>query len=149
MLKKGDIKIDVPAIKDLVALKGQFNYPAEKKPEHLYVPYTEGKDAKYYIYKYGAGFSDSAYRLKTYVIRPNGQVLRTRRSMFGKNYPKVEKGSTIVVPSKEAKIKKDKTRVSSGEAGQRLQKILTATISAISSVLTLYLLFLTVRNTNK
>ncbi len=148
VLKKGDI-IDVPAIKDLVALKGQFNYPAEKKPEHLYVPYTEGKDAKYYIYKYGAGFSDSAYRLKTYVIRPNGQVLRTRRSMFGKNYPKVEKGSTIVVPSKEAKIKKDKTRVSSGEAGQRLQKILTATISAISSVLTLYLLFLTVRNTNK
>lgn len=148
VLKKGDI-IDVPAIKDLVALKGQFNYPAEKKPEHLYVPYTEGKDAKYYIYKYGAGFSDSAYRLKTYVIRPNGQILGTRRSMFGKNYPKVEKGSTIVIPSKEAKIKKDRTRVSSGEAGQKLQKILTATISAISSVLTLYLLFLTVRNTNK
>ncbi len=148
VLKKGDI-IDVPAIKDLVALKGQFNYPSEKKPEHLYVPFTEGKDAKYYIYKYGAGFSDSAYRLKTYVIRPNGQILGTRRSMFGKNYPKVEKGSTIVIPSKEAKIKKDKTRVSSGEAGQRLQKILTATISAISSVLTLYLLFLTVRNTNK
>ncbi|MBK9328617.1 MAG: SLBB domain-containing protein [Sphingobacteriales bacterium] len=148
VLKKGDV-IDVPAIKDLVALKGQFNYPTEKKPEHLYVPFTEGKDAKYYIYKYGAGFSDSAYRLKTYVIRPNGQILGTRRSMFGKNYPKVEKGSTIVIPSKEAKIKKDRTRVSSGEAGQKLQKILTATISAISSVLTLYLLFLTVRNTNK
>jgi protein involved in polysaccharide export with SLBB domain len=147
VLKEGDV-IDIPAIKDLVALKGQFNYPAERKPENLYVPFTEGKDAKYYIYKYGAGFSDSAYRRKTYVVRPNGQILGTKRSMFGKNYPKVEKGSVIVIPSKEAKVKRER-RVKDGEAGQRLQKAISATIGTISSVLTIYLLYLTVRNTNK
>lgn len=147
VLKAGDI-IEIPAIKDLVALKGQFNYPAERKPDHLYVPFTEGKDAKYYIYKYGAGFSDSAYRRKTYVIRPNGQILGTKRSMFGKNYPKVEKGSIIVIPSKEFKPKKEK-RVKDGEAGQRLQKAISATIGTISSVLTIYLLYLTVRNTGR
>lgn len=143
VLRKGDI-IEVPAIKDLVTLKGQFNYPADKKPENLYVPFNEGKDAKFYIYKYGAGFSDSAYKRKTYVIRPNGQIIRTHRSMFGKVYPKVEKGSTIVVPEKIAKVKNKRTR--SGDTGARLSKAVNASIGTITSILTLYLLFLSVKN---
>jgi len=147
VLKEGDI-IDIPAIKDLVALKGEFNYPSERKPENLYVPFTEGKNAKFYIYKYGAGFSDSAYRRKTYVVRPNGQILSTHRSMFGKNYPKVEKGSVIVVPVKPPK--KPKVRAErNGAAGAVLQKAVTGAIGAITSVLTIYLLYLTVKNTNK
>jgi len=144
VLKKGDI-IEIPAVKDLVAMRGEFNYPSEKKPDNLYMPFTEGKDAKYYIYKYGAGFSDSAVRKKTYVIRPNGQILATRRTMFGKNYPKVEKGSVIVVPQKDPKVKKEKKQ-RSGE-GAAVQKIVSGVIGTITSVLTLYLLFLTVKNT--
>jgi protein involved in polysaccharide export with SLBB domain len=147
VLKEGDI-IEIPGIKDLVALKGQFNYPADKKPDNLYVPYTDGRDAKFYIDKYGAGFSDSAFKRKTYVIRPNGQILGTHRSMFGKNYPRVEKGSVIVIPAKPPKVKEPK-RVRTGEAGGILQRAVTGTIGAITSVLTLYLLYLTVRNTNK
>jgi len=142
VLKKGD-SITVPAIKDLVTLKGQFNYPSEKRPENLYVPYTDGKDAKFYITKYGAGFSDSAFARKTYVIRPNGQILRTHRSMFGKVFPNVEKGSVIVVPEKEKKEKKKKEKNSDP---QKFNRILNASIGAATSLLTLYLLFLTVRN---
>ena len=147
VLKQGDI-IDIPAIKDLVAMKGEFNYPVERRPENLYVPFTEGKDAKFYIYKYGAGFSDSAYKRKTYVIRPNGQILGTHRTMFGKNFPKVEKGSVIVIPSKIIKPKKVQ-RDKNPNTGLMLQKAVTGAIGAITSVLTIYLLYLTVRNTNK
>jgi len=147
VLKKGDI-ITIPAIQDLVSLKGQFNYPTDKKPDNLYVPFTEGKDAKFYIYKYGAGFSDSASKRKTYVIRPNGQILGTHRTLFGKNYPKVEKGSVIVIPAKTAKVKKEKQR-NPQAAGQMLQRAVTGAISAVTSVLTIYLLYLTVKNTNK
>jgi len=147
ILKAGDV-IEIPAVKDLVAIRGAFNYPNESKPENLYVPYTEGKDAKFYIYKYAAGFSDTAYKRKTYVIRPNGQVLSTHRSMFGPNYPKVEKGAVIVVPSKPEKVKRKRNGISA-DTGQKLQKVFTGTIGAISSVLTLYLLYLTVKNTSK
>lgn len=146
VLKKGDV-IEIPAIKDLVALRGEFNYPSDKKPDNLYVPYNEGKDAKFYIYKYGAGFSDSAQRRKTYVIRPNGQILGTHRSMFGPNYPKVEKGSVIVIPAKPTKPRTPK--IKNPSSGLILQKAVTGAIGAISSVLTLYLLYLTVKNTNK
>lgn len=146
VLKKGDV-IEIPAIKDLVALKGQFNYPSDRKPDNLYVPFTEGKDARFYIDKYGAGFSDSAYRIRTYVVRPNGQILSTHRSLFGKNYPKVEKGSVIVIPARPPKEKHQ--RVRNGNSGVVLQRAVTGTIGAITSMLTLYLLYLTVKNTNK
>lgn len=147
ILKAGDV-IEIPAVKDLVAIRGAFNYPNADKPENLYVPYTEGKDAKFYINKYAAGFSDTAFRRKTYVIRPNGQILSTHRSMFGKNYPKVEKGSIIVIPAKNEKTKKKRTGVS-GDTGQKLHKVISGTIGTISSILTLYLLYLTVKNTSK
>lgn len=137
VLRKGDV-IKIPAIKDLVSLKGEFNYPADKKPENLYVPYNEGKDAKFYIDKYGAGFSDSAQRRKTYVIRPNGKILGTHRSFFGKNYPKVEKGSTIVIPKKPTKTKKEAKK---GTA--TFYKALNATIATTTSLVTLLVLILT------
>lgn len=147
VLKAGDV-IEIPAIKDLVALKGEFNYPAEKKPEHLYVPFTDGKDARFYINKYGAGFSDSASRRKTYVIRPNGQILSTHRTMFGKKFPNVEKGSVIVIPTKTYKEKKRRVRDNSN-SGEILRKAVTGAVGAITSVLTLYLLFQTAKNTKK
>ncbi|MCB0508510.1 MAG: SLBB domain-containing protein [Chitinophagales bacterium] len=145
VLKEGDV-IDIPAIKDLVTIRGAFNYPAENKPDNLYVPFTEGKDAKYYVMKYGAGFSDTAYKRKTYVVRPNGQILSTHRTMFGKNFPKVEKGSTIIIPGKMEKVKKKRDKLP-GDVGQRIQRAISGTIGAVSSVLTLYLLYLTVKNT--
>jgi protein involved in polysaccharide export with SLBB domain len=138
VLRKGDI-ITVPAIKDLVALKGEFNYPADKKPENLYVPFNEGKDAKFYIDKYGAGFSDSAFRRKTYVIRPNGQILGTHRSFFGKNFPKVEKGSTIVIPKKPVKNKRESKKKDPAS----FYKALNATIATTTSLVTLLVLILT------
>ena len=138
VLRKGDI-IKVPAIKDLVSIRGEFNYPADKKPENLYVPYNEGKDAKFYIDKYGAGFSDSAFRRKTYVIRPNGQILGTHRSLFGKNFPKVEKGSTIVIPKKPTKTKKEAKKGNPAT----FYKALNATIATTTSVVTLLVLILT------
>lgn len=145
VLKAGDV-IEIPAIKDLVAIRGAFNYPTEHKPDNLYVPFTEGKDAKFYIYKYAAGFSDTAVKRKTYVIRPNGQILSTHRTMFGKNFPKVEKGSVVVIPARETKEKTRKRSRMPGDTGQKIQRAISGTIGAVSSVLTIYLLYLTAKN---
>ena len=67
--------------------------------------------------------------------------------MFGKKYPRVEKGSVIVIPTKEKKAKSQKEK--NPNAGLVLQKAVTGAIGAVTSVLTLYLLYLTVKNTNK
>jgi hypothetical protein len=67
--------------------------------------------------------------------------------MFGKNFPKVEKGSVIVIPVKTTKPKRERQR--NPNTGLVLQKAVTGAIGAVTSVLTLYLLYLTVKNTNK
>jgi hypothetical protein len=59
----------------------------------------------------------------------------------------VEKGSVIVIPQKPPKIKKQ--RINNSGSGLMLQKTITGTIGAITSILTLYLLFETVRNSKK
>jgi hypothetical protein len=136
ILRKDD-SIFIPTIKDLVTLQGEFGYPNINKPENLYVPYSEGKSPKYYINTYGAGYSPKADKHKTYVIQPNGMVQ--------KKNPPIEKGSTIVIPEKVVKPKKEpKLREPNTNGG--LAKAINATIGTLTSVLTLYLLYISIKN---
>ena len=54
----------------------------------------------YYINNFGLGFSQDASRKNTYVIESGGYVNRTKKILFINFYPKVNKGSSIVVPKK-------------------------------------------------
>ena len=59
--------------------------------------------------------------------------------MFGKNFPKVEKGSTIVIPKKPTKTKKEAKKGNPAT----FYKALNATIATTTSVVTLLVLILT------
>jgi protein involved in polysaccharide export with SLBB domain len=59
------------------------------------------KRAKWYINKFGGGFSKDAKRSMTKVIYPNGQVKRTKNFGLFKIYPKVRRGSEIRLALKE------------------------------------------------
>ncbi|MEZ4878793.1 MAG: SLBB domain-containing protein [Chitinophagales bacterium] len=135
ILKPGD-SIIIPTVQDLVAIKGAFNYPTEKKPEILYVPYTQGKGAKFYIKNYGAGYAKNGKRIRAYVEYPNGKIQKARKA-------KIDKGATIVIPQKEKKKEKKEKKE---RDGTKFYTAMNATIGTVSSVLTLYLLYLTIRN---
>ena len=70
------------------------------------MPYFKGRNAKFFINKYGGGFGKSAAKSKTYVETPGGRVKRTKRFAFWKIYPKVKNGDVIHVIEKKKKEKK-------------------------------------------
>ncbi len=89
--------------------------------------------AKWYINKYGGGFSKDAKRSSTKVVYPNGQVRKTRNYGIVKIYPKVRRGSEIVLDLKEDK-KSDEYKASRvAERRERLDRI----IDSATAVLTL------------
>jgi protein involved in polysaccharide export with SLBB domain len=105
LLKDGDV-LNVPMTIDLVSIKGYaLNYADINKVTQVNGPYLNGRRAGFYIRNYGAGFSDNAWRRKTYVIQPNAKINRTINLLVFKIYPKVTKGSTIFVVEK---VKKEK-----------------------------------------
>ena len=129
ILNKGD-SIVIPTEKDLVVLQGEFNYPTKKKPESLYMPFASGKNFRYYIKTYGAGFGKDAKRLKTYVTAPNGRVQKGRKAS-------IEKGSIITIPPKDKKEKKKKEKDEPGsEARYNAMKTINIMIGTIASAVT-------------
>ncbi len=95
ILQEGDV-ISVPKQLQTVRLRGEFLYP-------ISVRYDDKFKFKDYISQAG-GFTDKAKRGKTYIIYANGSVDRTKRILiFGNNYPKVQPGAEIIVPSKPEK----------------------------------------------
>ena len=46
------------------------------------------------------GFSNNAFRRKSYVLHPNGSADRTKTFLFIKKYPAIYPGSSIIVPEK-------------------------------------------------
>jgi protein involved in polysaccharide export with SLBB domain len=91
ILQDGDI-LSVPRQLQTVRLRGELLYP-------ITVRYDDVLSFKNYISKAG-GFSEDARRKKTYILYANGSVDRTRKFLFWNNYPKVEAGAEIIVPSK-------------------------------------------------
>src|SRR5699024_166126 len=82
-------------------------------PQHLQTVTVEGgvfhpttmrfegqRSFKDYITAAG-GFTDLAEKKRAYIIYANGDVDRTKKFLFFKNYPSVEPGATIIVPEEQ------------------------------------------------
>ncbi len=94
LLEDGDV-IVIPKKSETVRLRGSVVFPTTLK-------FDQGKKAKAYINRAG-GFASRAKRKQTYVIYANGEVARTKSFLFIKNYPKVEPGADIIIPTKGPK----------------------------------------------
>lgn len=95
ILQEGDI-ISVPKQLETVRLRGELLYP-------ITVRYDNKFRFRDYLAQAG-GFTEQARKSKTYIIYANGSVDRTRKGFFwANNYPKIEPGAEIIVPSKPDK----------------------------------------------
>ena len=135
LLKDGDI-LNVPLTQDLVSIKGTgaLNYSEMNDLAQVNAPYLSGRRAGYYIRNYGSGFSDNAWRRKTYVIQPNAKVNSTRRILFYPIYPKVSKGSTIYTILKPEKVKADKKKEGEPFNANKFFESLTTKIVSIATI---------------
>jgi protein involved in polysaccharide export with SLBB domain len=111
-LKEGDI-ISVPKVIDYVSIYGsgiqyienRINLDTFTDYAVMNSPFVNGKRAGYYIRTFGNGYTADAWRSKTYVIEANGRVRRTVNFYLFRVSPKVKKGSSVYVISKEKKAK--------------------------------------------
>lgn len=139
IIKSGDV-IEIPELEGLVTIKGFTTanelYKKSSLPQKaLSVPYEKGKNAKYYIDKYAGGVSDSGSKKDVIVANKSGKIEKTKRFLFFKNYPTVNRGSTITVGPKPVEIEK-KNRDSDVDWGRVFQN----SITQATSILTLLLL---------
>lgn len=93
-LREGDI-ITIPTAIDEIKVVGEIM-------NSIGLAYEKGKNLKYYIDKVG-GFTLNAKKSKIYVLYSNGTTKTTKNSFLTKNYPSIEPGCQIIVPSKPEK----------------------------------------------
>lgn len=113
ILRGGDV-INIPKIDQLIQISGFINYPEINTLGQISAPFTKGKSARYYVNNYGLGFDKKADKKRTYVLEAGGYVKKTKTFLFIKFYPKVSKGSNVVVPMKivdEERKKKEREPV--------------------------------------
>jgi len=113
ILKGGDV-LTIPKVDQLIQIRGLVNFPDIDTLKQISAPFIAGKSARYYINNFGLGFDKNADRKNTYVSEGGGYVHRTKHFLFMKFYPKVPKGSSIMVPRKkvnEERKKKENTPV--------------------------------------
>lgn len=91
LLKEGDVLL-IPSEKQTIEIKGEVLAPS-------LVRYEKGLSLLDYVNRAG-GFSHRAKKRSVYVMYANGDIKSTDVSLFFKNYPIIEPGATIIVPSK-------------------------------------------------
>lgn len=91
ILKNGDI-LDIPSVMQTVKVDGEVLVPS-------LVRFDKSFTLKDYINRSG-GFSTDAKKGKAYVIYSNGDIAATKHFLFFKNYPKLEPGAAIIIPTK-------------------------------------------------
>ncbi len=96
ILTDGD-SLYIPKHKDLILLKGAMGRFDVDSMVQVSAPYIPKKRARYYINRYGAGFSRFGKRKRTYVEQPNGKILKSRNFLVFNTFPRVQSGSTIFV----------------------------------------------------
>ena len=72
-----------------------------------------GKRLKYYVKSVG-GFNENSNKSKIYVINANGLAKTTKTFLFFRKYPKIKKGSEIIVP-KNAIVEVNPNKMSPAE----------------------------------
>ncbi len=134
LLKDGD-SLHIPTVPDLVSIKGNaLNYTDIKEVAQVNAPYLAGRRAGYYIRNYGSGFSDNAWRRKTYVVQPNAKINRTQRILFYPIYPHISKGSVIYVVTKPQKVKADKKKAEDQFNANKFFESLTTKITGLATL---------------
>ena len=92
VLQEGDV-IFIPEINPFVSVQGSVQSPLKIAFD------KEHTNLMYYIDKAG-GFGVRPWRKRVFVTYASGKSRRTRSFGFFKFYPKVEEGSTVIVPLK-------------------------------------------------
>lgn len=136
ILRNGDT-LTIPKIDELIQLSGYINYTKEDSINKVSVPFIEGKTAKYYVNNYGLGFKKGANKKGTYVMLSGGSINRTKKLLFIKFYPRVPRGSSIIVPQKDNHKNKDRKKSDPIDWNTAIEK---GTVK-ITALVTLYLLF--------
>ena len=134
VLRPGDSLI-IPKISGLVSVEGEIEYQSDLQAGKLNVPFSKGKRARYYIRKYGGGFTNEANRRKVLVKSPSGFTHKTKNYLFFKVYPKVNEEDVITVYTKKAKIKKE-----NNQNPIDWNRIIETTTIKITGALTLWIL---------
>ena len=130
VLNKGD-SIVIPQILDVVHISGEL---MNLEGNSISAPFFTRKRANYYVKNFAGGFSKENDRSNTIVVYPNGIAKKSRNYILFKISPKVTKGSTIRVASKNVKQKKQK------ESKVDWNKQIENAMLKISAVLTLWVL---------
>jgi len=130
VLNKGD-SIVIPQILDVVHISGEL---MNLEGNSISAPFFTRKRANYYVKNFAGGFSKENDRSNTIVVYPNGIAKKSRNYILFKISPKVSKGSTIRVASKNIKQKKQK------ESKVDWNKQIENAMLKISAVLTLWVL---------
>jgi protein involved in polysaccharide export with SLBB domain len=122
LLEDGDT-LFVPRRSEIVAVEGAVLTTASisYKAEYKFNDYIDE----------AGGFTDNARQSKAYIIYPNGRKDRTHKFLFIKSRPKVEPGSTVVVPFKPL----DNNRLSAAERLGILSLITTLSITILNVLL--------------
>ena len=130
VLNKGD-SIIIPPILDVVHISGEL---MNLEGNSISAPFFSRKRANYYVKNFAGGFSKENDRSNTIVVYPNGIAKKSRNFILFKISPKVTKGSTIRVASKNVKQKKIK------ESKVDWNKQIENAMLKISAILTLWVL---------
>lgn len=103
ILEEGDI-LTVLREKKEVSISGEVLFPTQ-------VVFEEGRKLDFYLGRAG-GVTPKAVKRRIYVLKPNGNAVKTSKFLFFRNYPTVTPGSQIIVPGKPDNTSK---RMSTGE----------------------------------
>ena len=96
ILREGDI-LSIPRELQTVRIRGEVLYPST-------VRYDDLRSFRQFISRAG-GFTDEAKKSKAYIVYANGAAARTRQFLWIKDYPKVEPGAEIIIPTKPERRK--------------------------------------------
>lgn len=91
LLNEND-ELIIPSEKETIEVKGEVMAPS-------LVRYDKKLTLRDYVNRAG-GFSNEAKKNSVYVMYANGTIKSTRKSLFFRNYPELEPGAVIIVPTR-------------------------------------------------
>ncbi len=119
LLQAGDTLL-IPRRSEVVTTQGGVLNPS-------LVSYKANYKFDDYISEAG-GFTDNARKSKAYVSYPNGRKSRTHHFLFFTSRPRIEPGSTVIVPFKST----DRTKLSATERLGILSLLVTVSVALIN-----------------
>jgi len=135
IMEPGD-QINIPIMTDVVTISGFVDFPYVDSFRQVTVPYAGSwHRAKYYIKKYGLGFSEFGKKSATYVIQPGNNVVDVNNIGPIKVYPHVPVGSVIVVPQNlDRNIRQKNQHQNTVDWNKSIESILTKATAIISLI---------------